>query len=299
MGNTDGTTEMIYYVDTETVSASGFDYTANLGEGNFREFSITRMLWDAIDSTSDSQFTFTDSVSNAFDEIWASLTKATNGYRDSRFAFRNVGLLHLAQTWLHNNESAQDWSSIRGLNRHVGDTSGYGQAVIPSAVTTGGGGSCANSGAAPAITVGSNKYYFSVTPTSSSGDSGSLETSNLFWNNRFYHLKIGSSPFAAAGTHTLQLKYQDDDGAGTLADLDMYLYNESARFNVSNDIVSSSRANPSGGVTAVQSEAVTVGLPAGDYLINVNVYTGGSLGTQADFNLILDGVVLCPYDLVQ
>lgn len=311
MGNVDGSTEMIYYVDTETVSTSSFDYTPNSGEGNFREFAITRLLYDAVDSNSDSHIypdasSWTDNISGAFNQIWAALTKSTNGYRDSRFAFRNVGLLHLSQIWMQNNKVnagdsfASNWAQIRGLNRHLGDTSRYGQALIPSAVATGGGGSCAGSGAAPSITPSgsSTAYYFQITPGSSSGDSGSLATSNLFLNNRFYHLKIASSPFAVAGAHTLKLQYEDDSHSGTVADLDLYLYNTSARFAVQSDIIRMSRENPNS-ATAVSTETVTTTLPAGDYLINVNVYTGSTLGTAADFNLILDGKVLCPYDLVQ
>jgi hypothetical protein len=302
-GNIDGATQMIYYVDTETVTPSGFDYTANLGEGNFREFSVTRMLWDAIDGVAgstvdpaaDSQFGFQDTVGNDFIEIWASLTKATNGYRDPSFAFRNVGLLHLSQQLLSGG-SHQDWTGIRGLNRHDGNTSHYGQALIPSGTAAGGGGSCAGGGAAPAITPtgSSTAYYFTLTPEN---DGASLSHSNLFVNNRFYHLKIGSAPFAAAGTHTLTMQYEDDNHAGNLADLDLYLYNKSARFGVLTDIIAKSTQNP-GVVTAAQTETIVASLPAGDYLINVNAYTGSVTGTAADFNLLLDGVVLCPYDLV-
>jgi len=300
MGNTDGSTEMLFYVDTESVSNGGFDYTTNLGEGNFREFSITRLLWDAIDPGDNStggdsdtftDGTYTDNVNTAFNEIWASLSKSSRGYRDALFAFRNVGLLHLAQEWLHTNQGAQDWTQIRGLNRHLGDTTRYGQTVVPVSS-----GACSSS--ATTTTVASTAYYFNVTPTSSPGDDGSLTNSNLFLNNRFYDLKIGSTPFASAGSHTLTLEYRDDDQSGTIADLDLYLYNKNARFGTS-DILSDSRQTPSGTVTDPQTESVSYSLSNGDYLINVSVFTGGTLGGKADFNLKLDGVVLCPYDIVQ
>lgn len=293
IGNTDGgvsATSMAFYIDTEiSPSSSGVDdYPDNAGEGNFREFAITRLLWDAIDSTVDSisfpEGTFTDNVvSNAFSEIWASLSKPTGGFRDPAFAFRNVGSLHLAQQGLAS-EGALNWASIRGLNRHDGNTSHYAQLVSGSCV-----------GSPP---FHSNTYWFSLTPTYYSTDTGTYSTSNLFTNNRFFHLHL-----AAGGTHTLQLVYQDDDGTGRVADLDLYLYNSEARFAVLSDIVTFSQVLPTQTpATTIQNESVSASLGAGNYLINVNVYADGvlaHLGSTVDYNLLLDGVVLCPGNLVQ
>jgi hypothetical protein len=280
IGNVDGLTELAFYVDLETASV-GSDYPTSSGEGNFREFAVTRLLWDAIDNTStETAFSNTDNVSGKFNEIWASLTKSQYGYRDPHYAFRNVGYLHLSQEWLQANQSASDWSAIRAMNRHIGDTSRFAQYVEP--------GTCSS---------------YSITPTYVSSDTGSLATSDPFYNNRFYYLRvkdpsdssdIGLSP----GTYTIQLNYQDSDGIGTEADLDLYLYNNSARFGNSSDMISYSRAEPDYNASSGQSESITVTLAAGNYLIDVNVYTGGSIGGAAGFTLKLnDGSTLCPTNL--
>ena len=89
---------------------------------------------------------------------------------------------------------------------------------------------------------------------------------------------------------------------GTKADLDLYLYNESARFATSADILGSSNqdrvdtnpANP-------ETETITVTLSAGNYLINVNAYTGGGLSTagNTNYHITVNGNLQCPANIVQ
>lgn len=313
LGNIDGVTEMIFYVSTEVSPAgfgAGFDYAADPGEGNFREFAITRMLYDAIDTPADNDGVFTDNTSGKFNELWAAITKSSRGYRDSMFAFRNAGLMLLAQDWIHNNQDplgpsdpfASDWTQIRGLNRMTASTDHYAQYMIPSAIASGGGGNCTSS---PGI---NSTYYFTLTPTANADsndgygiDNGPLADSNMFLNNRFYHLHVASGGPITPGVHALQLVYQNNNtGAATIADLDLYLYNESGQFAVTSDMVSWSKSRPTTAGANIQYEQMNVNLGAGNYLLNVNVYTGGaSVGGAANYNLVLDGVVLCPADLLQ
>ncbi len=268
-GNVDGTTSLIFRTNLET-AAIGSDYPNYSGEGNFREFSVTRMLWDAIDSNGDTQFTATDGVSGKFPEIWAALTKSTYGLKDSTFAFRNVGHVHLAQKWLETYNGGSDWTTIRNVERHTASTADYAQYVT--------------TGACAAV---------SITPATVSGDTGSLSTSDLFRNNDFYHLKISS-----AGSNTITLEYSDADASGTEADIDLYVYNSTARFGVASDMIGYSRQQPDGSAASSQSETVTASFAAGDYLINVNVYTGGSLGGAVNYSLKLNGSTLCQANLV-
>ena len=316
IGNVDGTTAMAFYSDLETPTI-GSDYPTASGEGNFREFATTRTLWDAVDAVNLAEpapFGGSDDITGGFGEIWAALTKTLYGFRDGNFAFRNPSLVYLAQQYLRlhptgSDSPAQDWSNILSLNRSAADSSRYAQYLISSrsggsGFLGSGSGSVANTACTSSATVdtgnaslSTNSYFFSLLPVSIAGDSGSLSTSNLFKNNRFFQLHLDAGQ---AGTHTLQLIYQDDDGSSTTADLDLYLYNSKARFAVSSDILGYSRNSPSGTPTnrSLQSESVSASLVAGNYLVNVNVYTGGGAGSRADYNLVLDGVVLCPGNLV-
>src|SRR5690606_3322244 len=114
------------------------------GQGNFREFSVTRLLWDAYDTDDDGN----DNIDDKFHEIWAALTKTTDGFRDSTYAFRHIGHLHIAQGKL----SASDWTNLRNMERHYPDTRDYAQYV-----TTG---SCADQKIEPQPTDSSQNSHF-------------------------------------------------------------------------------------------------------------------------------------------
>jgi len=269
LGNDDGSTHLIYYADLETAQA-GNDIPTEQGEGNFREFSVTRMLWDAIDNNADGPtHGATDNVvSSQFDEIWASLTKTSTGFRDSDWAFRSVGHLHYGQ---QNLTAPTNWSTIRTIEYHDGDTDEYAEYVTAVAAGTCG------------------AYPYTLTPIAGGA---SLSSSNLFKNNDFFHLKVAST-----STLTITLEYIDANTAGVEADLDLYIYNESARFGTSADIAGYSRATPDGNPATAQSESVTRSLSAGNYLINVNAYVGTTTGTAATYRIRVGAQDLCPATL--
>lgn len=262
-GNSDGTTGFYFKVNLENVTT---DIPTAAGEGHFREFSITRLLWDAIDNTpTELVNSALDNVSSSFVDIWAALTKSDAGLNKTSLAFRNAGHFHLYQDAL----SGTDFSNLRTMEYHAANTSYYAQYV----------------------TTGSTCSY-SITPTSVTGDNGSFSTSDLLRNNDFYHLKITSSQSV-----TLQLVYQDADASGNEADLDLYLYNSTARYGVSDDMVGKSENDPDGSTGSSEYESISTTLGAGDYLINVKVYTGGTLGTAANYTLKLNGSQLCQSSL--
>ncbi len=265
IGNADGTSTVGLSVDLETPDA--YDEPDFQGEGNFREFAVSRFLWDVVDTGTDAGAV--DGISDEFGRIWAALTKSSLSFKDSNMKFRNVGLLHLVENEMTSNMST--WNAIRTLNMHDPDQSEYAQYVRPS-------GNCS----------------YTITPANISTDDGSLDSSDLFRNNDFYHLRI-----ATAGTYTIRLDYEDANAMGDVADLDLYVYNESAQFAVGSDILAYKTSRPTQTPTANQVESVSVTLPKGDYLINVNVFTGGILGTEAEYTLKLNGSKLCPANLVQ
>jgi hypothetical protein len=269
-GNLNGSTGFNYNANLET-PVVGNDFPSAIGEGNFREFSVTRFLWDTIDNTPDeSRFGFTDSVQGRFIEVWATLNRQLEGFRDPSYAFLNVGLLHYSQNFatLHDNlGSGTDFTSIRGIEKQVGNTTDFGTFVVP--------GTCPN---------------YVIMPAAVAGDNGSFATSDLFRNNKFYYLKM-TAPFSG----TLQLDYQDVDGVGDEADLDLFLYDEKARFGNRADWVGRSVHFPDGNPATSESETISLaGLAPGNYLLNVHVNTGGILGGTVKYTLKSNGSFLCP-----
>ena len=259
IGNSSGATELAFYVDIESQTT---DVPIYAGEGNFREFSVTRLLWDAIDNTP-AESSSQDNIDSAFNQVWHALTK-TDGWLNTHAAFRSVGLLHAIQSTF----GTTSWAGIRTIEKHNGTTSDYAQYVA----------------------TGSSCVSFTLTPATIAGDTGSFATSHLLKNNDFYHLPLNSS--AAV---TVRLDYQDADGAGSEADVDLYVYKSSARFGVASDLAGYSQESPDTNPATAQIESVSATLGAGDYLINVNVYTGGaSVGGAFNYSLKLNGSQLCP-----
>lgn len=273
MGNVSGSTSYIFRIDIEDLVTSGpsksNDVAEFAGEGNFREFSVTRLLYDvtdAVDAGDDG-----DDVGDGFAEIWASLVSSI-GMVKPTFAFREIGLVHDVVT-NRLSGSPQDWSTLRTTEKHGNDSAHFRKEYARYVTTVPGG--CGLTGTP-----------YSITPYNDSYDNGSFATSHLLKNNDFYHYKH------SGGGITLTLNYETP--SGTEADLDFYLYNDSARFGISDDIVGFSREEPSnpGGET----ESINISnLPAGDYLINVMVYTGGpSIGAATNYEIKVGGTVLCP-----
>lgn len=283
LGNADGEPNFYFDVNLEENSPPDRDKPVYQGEGNFREFSVARALIDANDTTNESG----DSVSDNFMTLWAALTKSTDfGLRNSKSAFRSLGQVHKAQRDLQANHGASDWSGIRTVEKQDGDMSQYAQYVTP--------GTCS---------------AFTITPASISLDSGLFSTSDLLRNNDFYHLKI-----AASGTYTITLEYSDANGnfyEDGLTDsstglpkedpevnLDLYLYNSSARFGNSSDWVKYTVNDPDGKPSTPESESFTVSLAPGDYLINTYVRTKKKpLGRAVQYSLKMGDSTLCPTDL--
>ncbi len=272
-----GHTGFYFYVDLETASVTGLDVPQLQGEGNFRELSVTRMLWDANDSNHDSANSATDNVDDKFQEIWAALT-STDGFKSTSTAFRDVGLLHQAQATRIG--ASTDWTPLRTIEKHVKETQDAGLASNTERFR--------REYALYVDDTPSCSYPFSITPYNDPHDSGTFASSHLLRNNDFFFYKH------PGGNFQVTLTYQS---TGTEADLDLYVYKESARFGNSSDWVGYSQSNPDENVATSETETVTKSnLAAGDYLINVKVWTGGTiLGGATSYELsIAGGAKLCP-----
>ena len=276
-GNPSGSTSD-FRINLENQSGNYVDKPRNSNEGNFREFSVTRVLVDAIDSNND----LTDTISDGFADIWASITKTT-GLNNTSAAFRSVGLVHLAQAGL----GGQNWTNIQSMGKHIANRSEYGQYVT----TTAGGCDLSTS-------------PFTITPTSASRydddqdggtlNDGSFDKSHLLLNNQFYHYAH------SGGAFNLTLNYRaQDTSSGTVANLDLIVFKDGYTYTDSSNWVNDpstegistpSSTNPATTYSETVSES---SLAEGHYLIAVKAYAVGTIGTAQNFELVLNGTNLC------
>lgn len=272
-GNIDGEADVFFQVDLE--SESSLDIVRNSGEGNFREFSVTRLLWDIVDSVSETSVarSATDNVSGRFREIWALFTRASHGYNDLSYAFRNIGLLHYSQV-NYTDTGSVSWAGPRGVNWHDGNTSRYAQYV-----TTG---SCS------AYTISPNASTTSNNPTNN----------NYFLHHRFFHFKAPTS-----GTYTFTLGYTTTTGS-VEADLDLIVYAEDHTLDTTTGLVGAADAIPDNNLGNGDGESLAVSLTAGgNYLIDISAFTGTNNGIDyktagaTNFSISVNGSSLCPASL--
>ena len=278
-GNVDGNAGIIFDIGLETPNeictfyplTTGCDIPQRQGEGNFREFSITRFFWDTIDSRTADE----ETVSNGFQEIWASLTKG-NGYHNPNVHFRSIGFLHDVQNELNFGSTSPitSWASLRTQQSHR-HTLGRGEYALYLD-----GGSCSEMN----FTMTPRDYLkSSVEGQAINGQDNIGSGSNdLLDNNDFFHYNHNG------GDLTLTLRYEAS-GNSDRADLDLYLYNSKARFELVEDVVGYSALEPTGSGT--QEEVVTVEeLDSGDYLINVNLFVSNSgvIGGETNFELLVE-----------
>lgn len=279
IGNIDGSTDFAFFIDLELASNGAdlghdhLDAPSEQDEGVFREFSVTRFLYDVVDTPADSLHGGTDNVTDRFVELWAVLKKSTNGFNQSNAAFRNAGNMTMWQSMMAGSTSLTDQ---RLIEYQPTDNTQYGKYIAT-------GSSC-------------SAYTFS--PKTANGPS--LTSSNYLRNNDFYHLKVTST-----GSYTILLNFSASAGATSLSDLDIYLYNEDARIGTQSDIVGYSwddnkETDNTDSLNQInindpQTETITVTLSPGNYLLQVNVYKSalGSLGAT-DYTLKLNGSALCP-----
>lgn len=252
-----------------------------LGEGNFREFSVTRMLWDVIKPSG--------GVSK-FSEIWRAFASPTYGMKAANDPFKTVGRFHKIQSDLDNINS---WSAIRLAEEQM---PGFWFYATPFTMTTTG---CSTSPVA-------------MTPARASFDDGSFSNSDQFRSNDFYRIDH------TGGTLVTELFYSKN--SANPPDLDIYIYRPTYVFGRSTDILLESavlgdgctksgsqtdEANPFRGVNGCPTppaglsstygyEKATVSLAAGTYMINVKADTAIRAGAATQYVILLSGYTVCP-----
>jgi hypothetical protein len=115
--------EYLSNVTGPPAKSPSLDLTQSLGEGTYREFSVTRALWSVLNT-------------NSFAEIWSvfsgtgsiSGAGSTTGFHSSDWHFRNVSLLHKLQSANKLSAAAQgwgDWSAPQASENQYANLSSY------------------------------------------------------------------------------------------------------------------------------------------------------------------------------
>jgi hypothetical protein len=143
---------------------SGTTYTMHdqaslMGEGNFREFSVSRVLWN-----------ITKNVSG-FSEIWT-VMNGTNGMRSVSDTYKSIGRFHV----IHSAISTSTWTAAQNAEKQRPNFTDYATRVS----TTPG---CSPASTAMAINV-------------TAGDDGSFADSDQFNNNDFYFYNHPGGPLS-------------------------------------------------------------------------------------------------------
>ena len=241
---------------------------ANLGEGNFREFAISRTLWDAIDSPGNVNFADTDGdavVTGSFNEIWQiELGPFSQGFR----RFRNFGLFTQLQS---QSSSSTNLSSLLSASQQKANLSDY--------ATPDSGDSCSS---------------VPITASRLSGDTGTETTfsrSNQFASNDFYIYEHSGG--------TLNAVLNTISGP---ADLDLYIYKDGYTYGNATDMLGKSDVFRC--LSGQTTETINTSAAAGTYMINVKVYTALTLPSSCgsgsndisttNYVLTVNGNKICP-----
>ncbi|MDZ4660269.1 MAG: hypothetical protein SGJ18_01485 [Pseudomonadota bacterium] len=137
VGNISGSPQIYFNVSTEyicqtqNIPGSGcFDKGNEAGEGNFREFGITRSLYDAVDATNAGDDSF-DTVNGAgtFDQLWAAFT----ALKTLSVNFRSFGLFQEVHAAFSGSTS---YTALLGSENQVANRTGYATKVQGGACTT-------------------------------------------------------------------------------------------------------------------------------------------------------------------
>lgn len=252
-----------------------------LGEGNFREFSISRLLWDVIKPTG--------GVSQ-FSEIWRAFVSPSSGMKVVNDPFKTVGRFHQIQTNLRDINS---WSNIRLAEEQIPGFQFY---ATPFSLKTLG--SCSNS-------------PVNISPTRFTWDDGSFQYSDQYRSNDFYRFDH------SGGVVRLELFYSKD--SSNPPDLDLYVYSKNYVFGRARDILLQSAvlgdgcpnnglidsenpfqarngcpARPPGIPVSFGYETAALDLSPGTYMINVKADTAIRAGASSNYVILMNGNELCP-----
>ena len=277
-GNSSGTLASTVLIN-ENLDTTNWDTPTGGSEGMFHEFSITRLLWDAIDPhpvTGAGTNEAGDDVATdvTMSEIWTAFAGAM-GLKNPATPFTHVGIIHKVQDALVGRTS---WNTLRNSEKQNGSANyasvGLREYATPLVV----GGTC----------------NLTLDPVFVATDAGDFATSDQYRNNDFIAYYHSGGPLSVVLTYST-VAYNDPP------DLDLYVYNSDYTYGSTATMLGRSETNRATGCVANNAnctnltETVSSSAPAGYYLINVKAYTGdGAIGGAATYHLTINGAASCP-----
>jgi len=276
-GNVSGTSRGYYFNHNLENTTRDYNSGGTSGEGNFREFAVTRALWDLMDAPADASFpgmsneasgpptgnnlytpSLEDGVQGNFAELWAIFS---NSFKSSTYAFRDYGLF----MYLYSNFNSPSLTGMAGIytaEKQKNTRADYAAGYTLSGTDCG------------------SVSISSTVPSGSSGYGSAAAAANQFYRNDFY---LVDHP---GGVMSLALSWTGGQ------DLDLYVYGEGYTYGSSSSVVAKSdRVNGTVTPPVDYSESVSQAIAAGKYLVNVNLWSGS--GT-ASYKLQLGGQYVCP-----
>jgi hypothetical protein len=288
-GNSDGTTFMFFNYDIER-NAPSRDTATKPGEGNFREFAITRSLWDSVDPIT---------YPGGFDNLGAPKTVGQNGgvavddltteTASTTFAnfwsifsgplkspashFRSVGLFLKDYNNPAYLSSPPDLSSAVTGQKLIADVTDFGR---PLPLT----------GTACTLTLDANdpttcNLGGQVLSCSSASYPPNACCSNQLDSNDFFEVDFDGANFST-------ISITRTSGTG---DLDLYLFREGYVFEDQSTIARSSAVHTGNPAT----ETINLsGLAPGHYMMNVRVFTKNGNPGPTGYQITVNGSGVCP-----
>lgn len=261
-GNADGDTGFFLSFSLETRTN---DIPLEAGEGEFREFSVSRVLWDAFDDQNDLPFDngVSNSSDNTFLEFWKAFTGNSTGFRNPAAAFRSSGLIH-QQMDINSGGLSTGWQNILAQDFHSGRNSGeayrgqYGRRI-------------STCGSPTALSMNQDFLCnFNFTGAGPCVIPTSLFLHHPSTNSDFYYINH------AGGTLNLNLRQTSttiSSGSGGKGDLDLFIYGTNHIIGNGPDVIAQSNtANVNNSdLNADETESINVNLATGTYLIQVFV----------------------------
>lgn len=246
-----------------SLESKNADVPTATAEGTFREFSISRTLYDILGATDTDGYT----ANLGFNPIWNAFASTSSGLANPARSFRNMSMfLQDLTPFIAAGAQSTQFTSILANEYQQNAMNYYGGTLNPSASA------CANP---------SPRTFLSSTSAAVRNEGASQSLVN---NNRFYRYNYDGS----AARQVIQLSGSPAPVTGY--DLDIYVYRERHVLTDTRTIVAQANS-----VNSSNESVSLAGQPAGTYLIRVTAVFPGSARTNTELNLNLaaTGEYLC------
>jgi hypothetical protein len=333
IGNVDGSTRLGIYVDVESYEGCIIcDRPDENGESIFREFAITRYLYDAIDDTPNevdvlgswNALSNTPSLSDGTGREGDTYFVLVGGSRDlgsGSQTFSNGDYVYYNGTaWVRDADGSvganfdnisgmfgEIWNALNSTSGFRSSNTSFRDVGLLNLIEENAGGTDWTKIRTFHGMVDDTSnlrelrreyaYYIDTISNGATSCSGQNFTIQPLSESKSYgesNLYRNNDFFYYQHSGgNLSITVNYTTASGTEANLDLYIYDDEVPFGFTNFVLGSSTTFPSGSSGDVESMTVNAGnRPAGDYLINV--YALGGIGNTTTFEIQAGSTRLCP-----